>query len=187
MAEQGSRAQRDKEAAEVTTAAVGAEQRQEKAEQSRTATAAEKRQQNQAGDDTATDDERRTQIREDLAKADSAADKLQKATDADADLAGEVALNPYPEYEANGVDQLRSTAEGRKVEINRDVEKAELVSRIRAKDPTNASLDFMTLEQLRGLAGEKDVALSEEFETAHLVTELRAADTGVNNPGQHVL
>lgn len=186
MAEQGSRAQRDKEAAEVTTAAVGAEQRQEKAAQSRTAVAAEKRQQN-AADDAVTDDERRTQVREDLAQADSAADKLQKAADVDTDLAGEVALNPYPEYEANGVDQLKSTAESRKVEINRDVEKSELVRLIRAKDPTNTALDFMTVEQLRGMAGEKGVELSDEFVTAHLVTELRAADTGVNNPGDHVL
>jgi hypothetical protein len=186
MAEQGSRAQRDKEAAEVTAAAVGAEGRQEKAAQSRTATAAEKRQQNAAAD-TASDDERRTQIREDLAQADSAADKLQKAGDVDTDLAGEVALNPYPEYEANGVDALKSTAEGRNVEINRDVEKSELVRLVREKDPANTALDFMTLEQLRGLAGEKGVALSDEFVTAHLVTELRAADTGVNNPGNHVL
>lgn len=187
MAETGSRAQRDKEAAEVATAQVGAEQQREKAAQTRTATAAEKRQRNQTDEDPAAAEERRTQAREDLARADSAADKLNKAADVDADLAGEVALNPYPEYEANGVDQLKSTADGRGVEINRDVEKAELVKLLRAKDPTNAALDFMTLEQLRGMAGEQDVELGDEFVTAHLVTELRAADTGVNNPGNHVL
>jgi hypothetical protein len=183
MAEQNSPGQRDKAAAEVRTAEVGAENRQEKATQTRQARAAEKRQANQDGDPA----ERRNEIRADLAKADSAADKLQQAQDVDTDLAGEVALNPYPEYEEKSTAELRSAAEGRNVEINRDVEKAELIRLIRAKDPTNVALDFMTVEELRSLASEKDVELGDEFVKAHLVTELRAADTGVNNRGDHVL
>lgn len=114
----------------------------------------------------------------------SAAERLSNA---DPDAAMEVALDPYPPYEAKSVDELRSAAEARGVEINRDVEKAELVKEIRAKDPTNAALDFMTLEDLRALAADKGVELDDEFVKAQLVTELRAADTGVNNPGDHAL
>lgn len=187
MAEQGSRAQRDKEAAEVTTAAVGAENAREKAVATRQSTAAEKRQRNAQDEDPAAAAQRRADAEQDLAGADSAAEKFQKAQNVDADLAAAVALNPYPEYADKPVSELKSLAEGRNVEINRDVEKAELVRLIRAKDPRNAALDFMTVEELRSLAGENDVQLGDEFVTAHLVTELRAADTGVNNRGDHVL
>lgn len=187
MAEQNSPGQRDKATSEVRTAEVGAENAREKAAQTRQAKAAEKRQANQRDEDPAAAQERRNEVRADLAKADSAADKLRQAQDVDTDLAGEVALNPYPEYEEKSADELKSVAEGRNVEINRDVEKAELIRLIRAKDPTNVALDFMTVEDLRSLAGENDVQLGDEFVKAHLVTELRAADTGVNNRGNHAL
>lgn len=141
--------------------------------------AAEKRQQNQQGEDPAQVDARRADARDQLAKADSAADKLQQAQDVDDDLAGEAALNPYPAYEDKSIAELKGVAEGRKVQIGRDVEKSELVRLIRAKDPSkSAALDFMPLEDLRSLAGELDAELDDEFVRAHLVTELRAADTG---------
>jgi hypothetical protein len=189
MAEQGSRGQQDKVAAEVKTAAVGADNQREKAAGARQATAAEKRQQAQADETPAEADERRAQLIENLDGADSAADRFAKAEDAgDSDVIGAVALSPYPAYEEKELGALKSAADARNVEINRDVEKAELVRLIRAKDPQNAAaLDFMTLEQLRGRAGEQDVELGEEFVRAHLVTELRAADTGVKNSGDHVL
>lgn len=159
MAEKVSPGQRDKAAAEARTAEVGAENKQA--------------------------EERRNQAREGLAQADSAADKFRQAQDVDSDLADEVALNPYPAYEDKSTDELRSAADGRGVEINRDVEKAELVKVLRAKDPANAAgLDFMTLEDLRGLAAEKGVELDDEFVRGHLVTELRAADTGVRGTGR---
>lgn len=189
MAEQGSRGQQDKAAAEVKTAEVGAGNQREKAAASRQSVAAEKRQRDQAAETPDQADERRADLVKDLDAADSAADRFAKAQDAgDSDVAGAVALSPYPAYEEREVSELKSAAEGRNVEINRDVEKAEFVRLLRDKDPQNAAgLDFMTLEQLRGKAGEQDVELGEEFVRAHLVTELRAADTGVNNPGNHVL
>lgn len=185
MAEKVSQGQADKAAAEARTAQVGAENKQDAQARQREAAAAEKRQ-GSASAEGGQDD--RNAVREELAKADSAADKFQQAQDAGQEHADEVALNPYPAYEDREVSELKSAAEGRDVEINRDVEKAELVRLLRENDPRNAAgLDFMTLEQLRSLAGEKDVELGEEFLRAHLVTELRAADTGVNNPGDHVL
>ena len=108
-------------------------------------------------------------------------------------------LRPYPEYESLGLDELREHAKSRNVEINRDVEKAHLISQLRANDTAGdraeadgpaqggnrfASYDVMPLERLRALAGERDVNLDETFERAHLVTELRAADSGVSTgPG----
>lgn len=86
-------------------------------------------------------------------------------------------VNPYPEYGDMPLGELRSLAESRNVEINRDVEKAHLVSLLRAQQPRNPAYDHMPLERLRSAAGEKDVKLDEEFEKAHLITELRAADT----------
>lgn len=130
--------------------------------------------------------ENKQQERDAGAKPD-AATAAERLSAADQDTMPDVAVDPYPPYEDKSVAELRSAAEGRGVEINRDVEKAELVQRIRAKDPTNAALDFMTLEDLRSLASEKDVELDDEFVKAHLITELRAADTGVSNPGRHVL
>jgi hypothetical protein len=188
MAEKVSPGQQDKAAVEQRTAQVGAENKQDEASRQREARAAERRQQ-RAGESPEQADERRAKLIEDLDKADSAKDRFDKAQDAgDSDVAGRVALSPYPLYEDKDLGDLKSVADGRNVEINRDVEKAELIRLLRQKDPQDsARLDFMTLEDLRSLAGEKDVKLSDEFVRAHLVTELRAADTGVNNPGDHVL
>lgn len=44
------------------------------------------------------------------------------------------ASNPYPNYDFMTLEALRSLAESRGVEINRDVEKAHLVSELRAAD-----------------------------------------------------
>lgn len=188
MAEKVSPGQRDKAAAEERTAQVGAENKQDEQARQREARAARQRQ-DRSTESAEQAEERRNQVREDLAQADSAADKFRQAQDADdTDLVGEVALNPYPAYEDKSTDELRSAAESRDVEINRDVEKAEYVRLLREADPAGAAgLDFMTLEELRSLAGEKGVELGNEFVKAHLITELRAADTGVRNTGQHVL
>jgi hypothetical protein len=107
-------------------------------------------------------------------------------------------VNPYPDYDSQKTDELASLAESRGVEINRDVEKAQLIKQLRDSDskaestPSGvegasnryASYDVMPLEQLRSLAQERDVELDEEFKRAHLVTELHAADTsgGVSIP-----
>jgi hypothetical protein len=108
------------------------------------------------------------------ADGDSAAERVMAAEDLTGD-APEV-VDPYPAYEARSVEELRSLASSRKVEINRDVEKAHLVYLLRQKDPTPA-WDLMPLEDLRGQASEQDVELDPEWEQAHLITELRAADT----------
>lgn len=107
--------------------------------------------------------------------ADTAAEKLAKA---DGDQADTVALDPYPPYGEMTLAQLRTAARNRGVTMNRDVEKAELVKVIRAKQPDNEALGFMPLEDLRSLADTEDVNLDETFEKAHLITELRAADSG---------
>jgi hypothetical protein len=102
-------------------------------------------------------------------------------------------MAPYPQYEDEKVDDLRSHAEARGVEINRDVEKALLIKGLRDSDhgdPAEAkpgpavdaserwpSYDFMPLEELRKLAKERDVELKKSDVKAHLVTELRAADS----------
>jgi len=100
-------------------------------------------------------------------------------------------VDPYPDYDSQDVEHLQAHAESRGVEINRDVEKAELIRVLREHDTqdgpgpkqdgaTNpyASYDQMPLEELRRLADERDVELPAEFRKAHLVTELRAADSG---------
>lgn len=188
MAEKVSAGQQDKAAAEQRTAQVAAENKADEQARQREAAAAQRRQE-RAAESPEQADERRAQLQEQLSQADSAADKFRQAQDAgDSDVVGQVALNPYPAYEDKGVAELKAAAEGRDVEINRDVEKAEWVRLLRQKDPQNAAgLDFMTLEQLRSLGGEKDVKLPDEFVTAHLITELRAADSGVNNRGDHAL
>lgn len=173
MAEKVSPGQADKAAAEARTADVAAENKQNTAQQRRESQAAKT-----AGDQAADGN---------LEGKPDDATAAERLTNADPGAAMGVAVDPYPPYEAKSVAELRSAAKGRGVEINRDVEKSELVRLIRANDPGNAALDFMTLDDLRSLAGEKDVELGEEFEKAHLVTELRAADTGVSNSGQHVL
>lgn len=86
-------------------------------------------------------------------------------------------VNPYPEYGDMPLEELRSLADSRNVEINRDVEKAHLLALLRAREPRNPTFNYMPLERLRSAAGEKDVKLDEEFEKAHLIGELRAADT----------
>jgi hypothetical protein len=83
---------------------------------------------------------------------------------------------------------LKSAAKSRGVEINRDVEKAELIRLLREEGgveqdageyPNNLkySYDVKPLEELRKLADSKKVELSEDFVRGHLVTELRAADS----------
>lgn len=188
MAEKVSPGQQDKAAVEQRTAQVGAENKQDEQARLQESRVAEKRRE-RAAESPEQADERRVKLIEDLDQADSAKDRFDKAQDSgDSDVAGQVALSPYPVYEDRKVDDLKSLADGRKVEINRDVEKSELVRLLRASDPRDsARLDFMTLEDLRSLAGERDVKLGDEFVRAHLVTELRAADTGVKNTGDHVL
>jgi hypothetical protein len=46
----------------------------------------------------------------------------------------ESVVNPYPNYDLMTLDQLRALASERGVEINRDVEKAHLVTELRAAD-----------------------------------------------------
>lgn len=110
----------------------------------------------------------------------TAAEKVQQSVEAgDTDTADEAVLvDPYPAYDELSVEELRSAAKSRDVEINRDVEKAQLIHELRRQaDGTNPAYDLMPLDKLREVAKEKDVALDEEFEKAHLITELRAADT----------
>ena len=147
--------QADKKAAEQRTAQVAADNkeqdRQQKAE-------SEQAEQNQAK---------------------SAAEKVRKSIESgdDDSVEGAVVANPYPDYESKELSELRSEAEGRGVEINRDVEKAHLVYLLRSKLGHNPSWDLLPLEELRKVAKAEDVELDEEFELAQLSTELRAADT----------
>jgi len=71
-------------------------------------------------------EERTADVGADEAK--SAAEKVLK-TDA-----GDAAVNPYPAYDFMTLEQLRELAKERGVEINRDVEKAHLITELRAKD-----------------------------------------------------
>lgn len=176
-------------AAEERTAQVGAENKQDEQAQQAQSRAAEKRQGERSAQSDEDPAERRAKLVRKLDKADSAADKLRQAQDeGDSEVVGLVSLNPYPEYADRDAGELKSLAESRNVEINRDVEKSEWVRLLREKDPQNsAALDFMTLDELRSLGGEKGVELPSEFVTAHLITELRAADTGVRSSGQYVL
>lgn len=100
----------------------------------------------------------------------------------------EVPESPFGDYDDKTVAQLKSLAKSRKVEINRDVEKAEWIRLLRAaggveQDPSEYpdnlkySYDVKTLEELRDLGAKQKVDLPDEFVRAHLVTELRAADT----------
>lgn len=110
-----------------------------------------------------------------LAQADTAAERVL-AAEPGTEEGDAVLVDPYPLYEELSLAELRKAAKSRDVEINRDVEKAELVKLCRAKDGSPV-YDVMPLEQLRSKARQLAAELSEEFERAHLVTELRAADT----------
>jgi hypothetical protein len=61
-------------------------------------------------------------------EASSAAAKVLQVDPADA------AGNPYPAYDFMTLEELRDLAKERGVEINRDVEKAHLITELRAKD-----------------------------------------------------
>jgi hypothetical protein len=109
----------------------------------------------------------------------TAAEKVQQSAESGdtATVDESVLVDPYPAYDEMSLDELRSAAGSRDVEINRDVEKAHLVSRLRAQEPHNPAYDLMPLKQLREKASGADAQMDEEFERAHLITELRAADT----------
>lgn len=109
----------------------------------------------------------------------TAADKVRQSAEAgDTDTVDDdVLVNPYPGYDELSLEELRSAAESRGVEIPRDVEKAQLIAHLRAAGPANPSYDLMQLEQLREAAKGEGVELDEEFEKAHLITALRGADT----------
>lgn len=169
--------------------------------------AAEKKTADVAAENKATADAQRTDSRQPpVADSDVAAPVDNTPERADGGPARPVGLDPsiapYPQYEDERVEDLRSLAEGRGVEINRDVEKALLIKGLRDRDresfdvgpdrddarsdaaaePSNAypSYDFMPLEELRSLAKDRDVALKPVDEKAHLVGELRANDSGAN-------
>jgi hypothetical protein len=61
-------------------------------------------------------------------EATTAAAKVLQVDPADA------SANPYPAYDFMTLEQLRDLAKERGVEINRDVEKAHLITELRAKD-----------------------------------------------------
>jgi hypothetical protein len=150
MTDQNGPGQADKKAAEQRTAQVAAE--------------------NKAADQQ----ERKTE-----SAPKTAAEKVAQSVEAsDVGAVDEaVAVNPYPAYEEMSLDELRSAAESRGVEINRDVEKAQLIAELRRAGVASPEHDLMPLERLREAASGEDVKLPEEFEKAHLITELRAADT----------
>lgn len=168
MTEQNGPGQRDKAAAEARTAEVAAAREADAraARQER-----ERREAATSGPGKSVD----PQLVKRGADGDSAAERVQNA---DGDLTGDApeVVDPFPAYEARSLDELRSLAKSRKVEINRDVEKAHLVALLRGKEATPA-WDLMPLEQLREKASENGVELDAEWEFAQLVTELRAADT----------
>lgn len=146
------------------------------------AKASEQRTEQVAADDKAKDEQDRAEREQaEVQQAKTAAEKLQKSVDAgDTDTAdAAVTIDPYPDYSSRSVEELRSEAESRDVEIPRDVEKAHLVHRLRQArtGSPNPAYDFMPLEKLREAAKGEDVELDEEFEKAHLITALRAADT----------
>lgn len=88
----------------------------------------------------------RTADREDAKAADQAADQPASQTDRDdvivveksaavkSTTGAESTVNPYPNYDMLTVEQLRDLAEQRGVEINRDVERAHLITELRAAD-----------------------------------------------------
>lgn len=149
--------QRDKAAAEQRTAQVAAE--------------------NKAGEDNRAAEANRAAGQSSGPK--TAAEKVMQSSESGETPAVDdaVLVDPYPAYDEMSVGDLRSAAKARKVEINRDVEKAHLVHQLRLAGESNPAYDLMPLEELRGAASGKDVELDEEFEKAHLITELRAADT----------
>lgn len=141
------------------------------------------------------------QARESVEQTAGTDQTTQRTDSAPERRAVDAVLDPYPEYESKDRDELRSLAEGRGVEINRDVEKAMLIKLLRDADAKSiaksgqpekqggnvyASYDVMPLEEIRKVAEERGVELDEEFETAHLITELRAADSGVAGTGVSV-
>lgn len=159
MAEAGSKGQRDKAATEAATAAGAA---QDEAD-------ARVRAEESSG-------KRAEELR---AEAASAADLSTQLTPE------ATAVDPFPAYDELDLEALRKLAKDRDVEINRDVEKAQLVHELREHDrkhrdadtPAPANYDLMGLEEVRELAADRGVELDPDFERAHLVTELRAADT----------
>jgi hypothetical protein len=157
--------QADKRAAEQRTAEVAANQ---KVAQERHAEIAKQNDPKQSGDPEWVK-------RGEGADATSAAERVAASEDPTAPLSPEV-VDPFPAYEAKSVDELRSLAQSRKVEINRDAEKAHLVHLLRQKDGSPV-YDVMPLEDLRSKAEEMDVQPDPEWEVSHWITELRAADT----------
>lgn len=147
----------------------------------RSKTAAEEKTAEVARDDAAAEVEQRAGTDQTPERADGAPERREV----------DASVDPYPDYDSLDVDELASHADSRGVEINRDVEKAELIRVLRENDAQDgpgpkqdsvsnpyASYDQMPLEALRKLADERDVDLPAEFRKAHLVTELRAADSG---------
>jgi len=76
--------------------------------------------------DKKADDAKTTEQKAD--EATSAAAKVLQVDPADA------AVNPYPAYDLMSLEDLRKLAEERDVHINADVEKAHLITELRAKD-----------------------------------------------------
>lgn len=127
------------------------------------------------------------------ATAEVAAKTVEEAAEVPAGATAEaveadVPESPFGDYDDKTVPQLKALAKSRKVEINRDAEKAELIRLLRAdggveQDPgeypdnLKYSYDVKTLEELHDIAGKRKVELGDEFVRSHLVTELRAADT----------
>jgi hypothetical protein len=87
---------------------------------------AEKASQGQADKKAA--EERTAEVGAEQNEAKSAAAKELQTDPVDA------AINPYPAYDFMTLEQLRDLAKERGVEINRDVEKAHLITELRAKD-----------------------------------------------------
>lgn len=74
------------------------------------------------------------QAQERKVEARSAAEKVLKVD------RSESAVDPYPAYDFMTLEQLRSLASERGVEINRDVEKAHLITELRAADSGSLSV-----------------------------------------------
>jgi hypothetical protein len=181
MAERGSPGQVDKAAAEQRTAQVGAERQDttpptSDAAASRAAGRERTEEIRKQNDPKESGDPNRIKLGEG-ADAEAAHERVAASEDPTSPLSPEV-VDPYPAYEAKSLEDLRALAQSRGAEINRDVEKAHLVYKLREKDGSPV-YDLMPLEVLRDKAKELDVGLDPEFEVAHLVTELRAVDTHV--------